>query len=112
MSWLNYKNVSFVFLLNLFLKTYYLLQNQEVAGYTHKCTLSNSWLYSERCIELVKSYAQQFPDLFDNLSQSVGRDVFFESDLFPNDIGYVIFLSLISSTASDCLFVINSKVTV
>ncbi|CAB3243400.1 unnamed protein product [Arctia plantaginis] len=62
-------------------------KNQEVAGYTRKCQITNSWLYSERCIELVRSYAQKFPDLFDNLAQSLGRDVFFESDLFPREIG-------------------------
>ncbi|KAG6439432.1 hypothetical protein O3G_MSEX000768, partial [Manduca sexta] len=61
--------------------------NQEVAGYTRRCQVTNSWLYSARCIELVKSYAKQFPELFDSLVYSFGNDVFFEGDLWPGKVG-------------------------
>ncbi|KAL0891892.1 hypothetical protein ABMA27_015146 [Loxostege sticticalis] len=62
-------------------------KNQEVSGYTRRCKVSNSWLYSERCIELVKSYARKYPELFDKLAQNLNNDIFFESDLWPNEIG-------------------------
>ncbi|KAG6460815.1 hypothetical protein O3G_MSEX012236 [Manduca sexta] len=62
-------------------------KNQEVAGYTRRCQVTNSWLYSARCIELVKSYAKQFPELFDSLVYSFGNDVFFEGDLWPGKVG-------------------------
>ncbi|XP_047526859.1 5'-3' exoribonuclease 1 isoform X3 [Vanessa atalanta] len=62
-------------------------KNQEVSGYTRRCKLSNSWLYSERCVSLVKNYAQQFPDLFDKLAYSPSCDVYFESDLWPQEVG-------------------------
>ncbi|CAH0626780.1 unnamed protein product [Chrysodeixis includens] len=62
-------------------------KNQEVSGYTRRCKVSNSWLYSERCTELVQSYAENFPELFDSLASSNNKDVYFESDLFPNEMG-------------------------
>ncbi|KAJ8731787.1 hypothetical protein PYW08_014517 [Mythimna loreyi] len=61
-------------------------KNLEVAGYTRRCKVTNAWLYSERCIELVKAYELQYPELFDSLS-AYSKDIYFESDLFPNDIG-------------------------
>uniref|UniRef100_A0A2A4JDB6 5'-3' exoribonuclease 1 n=1 Tax=Heliothis virescens TaxID=7102 RepID=A0A2A4JDB6_HELVI len=62
-------------------------KNLEVSGYTRRCKVTNAWLYSERCIELVKSYERQFPDLFDSLASTLNRDVYFESDLFPGVVG-------------------------
>ncbi|XP_028162339.1 5'-3' exoribonuclease 1 [Ostrinia furnacalis] len=62
-------------------------KNQEVSGYTRRCKVSNTWLYSDRCIALVKSYAMQYPDLFDTLARNLGCDIFFESDLWPNEMG-------------------------
>ncbi|XP_061709907.1 5'-3' exoribonuclease 1 isoform X1 [Cydia pomonella] len=62
-------------------------KNQEVSGYTRRCPVSNTWLYSQRCIELVKSYEQQFPELFDKLAESMYNDIFFESDIWPNEVG-------------------------
>ncbi|CAH2229155.1 jg20768 [Pararge aegeria aegeria] len=62
-------------------------KNQEVSGYTRRCKLTNAWLYSERCIELVKAYVRQFSDLFDKLIYSMNNDIFFESDLWPDEIG-------------------------
>ncbi|CAH2107035.1 unnamed protein product [Euphydryas editha] len=65
-------------------------KNQEVSGYTRRCKLSGSWLYSERCVQLVRSYARHFPDLFDRLGASSGSpacDVYFESDIWPQEVG-------------------------
>lgn len=62
-------------------------KNQEVSGYTRRCKMTNSWLYSERCIQLVKAYSHQYPDLFDTLAQNLNNDIFFESDLWPNEVG-------------------------
>ncbi|KAJ8732983.1 hypothetical protein PYW07_015582 [Mythimna separata] len=71
---------------NLGLNLKFNKKNLEVAGYTRRCKVTNSWLYSERCIELVKAYELQYPELFDSMS-AFNKDIYFESDLFPNDIG-------------------------
>ncbi|XP_045764517.1 5'-3' exoribonuclease 1 isoform X1 [Maniola jurtina] len=73
--------------LNIGLNLKFNKKNQEVSGYTRRCKLTNAWLYSERCIELVKAYARQFPDLFDKLVYSMNNDIFFESDLWPDEMG-------------------------
>ncbi|XP_047520922.1 5'-3' exoribonuclease 1 isoform X3 [Pieris napi] len=62
-------------------------KNQEVSGYTRRCKVTNSWTYSERCVELVKSYAREYPELFDKLAYTMNRDVFFEGDLWPDAVG-------------------------
>ncbi|CAH0700170.1 unnamed protein product [Spodoptera exigua] len=63
-------------------------KNLEVAGYTRRCKVTNAWLYSERCIELVQAYEKQFPEVFDCLgSGQHSRDVYFESDIYPQDLG-------------------------
>ncbi|VVD04059.1 unnamed protein product [Leptidea sinapis] len=62
-------------------------KNEEVAGYTRRCGTTNTWLYTERCVQLVTSYAQHFPELFDKLAYSLNRDVFYEGDLWPEDMG-------------------------
>ncbi|XP_053603077.1 5'-3' exoribonuclease 1 isoform X2 [Plodia interpunctella] len=62
-------------------------KNQEVSGYTRRCKTTNAWLYSDRCIELVKGYCREFPDLVNTLATSMGNDIFFEGDLFPGHVG-------------------------
>ncbi|KAJ2946889.1 hypothetical protein O0L34_g16222 [Tuta absoluta] len=62
-------------------------KNQEVSGYTRRCKVTNTWQYSARCIEVVKAYAKQFPELFDKLHHALNNDVFFESDLWPDHVG-------------------------
>ncbi|XP_050557278.1 5'-3' exoribonuclease 1 isoform X1 [Spodoptera frugiperda] len=63
-------------------------KNLEVAGYTRRCKVTNSWLYSERCIKLVQEYETLFPEVFDCLgSGKQSKDVYFESDIFPQDMG-------------------------
>ncbi|XP_060800903.1 5'-3' exoribonuclease 1 [Amyelois transitella] len=62
-------------------------KNQEVSGYTRRCKTTNAWLYSDRCIELVKGYCKEFPELINTLASSMGNDVFFEGDLWPGQVG-------------------------
>ncbi|KAK7867257.1 hypothetical protein R5R35_000245 [Gryllus longicercus] len=57
-------------------------KNEEIPGYTKKD--NGMWLYSLKAVELVASYMQQFPELFDYLSANTGNDVFNEADVFPN----------------------------
>ncbi|CAH0728977.1 unnamed protein product, partial [Brenthis ino] len=73
--------------LNIGLNLKFNKKNQEVSGYTRRCKLTNAWLYSQRCIDLVRAYERQFPDLFDKLAYSSNNDVYFESDLWPQDVG-------------------------
>ncbi|XP_049866314.1 5'-3' exoribonuclease 1 isoform X2 [Pectinophora gossypiella] len=73
--------------LNVGLNLKFNKKNQEVSGYTRRCKVSNSWLYSERCINVVREYAGKFPELFDKLVRQAGNDVFFEGDLWPGEIG-------------------------
>ncbi|XP_075970890.1 5'-3' exoribonuclease pacman isoform X2 [Anticarsia gemmatalis] len=73
--------------LNIGLNLKFNKKNQEVSGFTRRCRVSNAWSYSSRCIALVRAYAAKFPELFDNLAHELYRDVFFESDLFPDEMG-------------------------
>ncbi|XP_045446077.1 5'-3' exoribonuclease 1 [Melitaea cinxia] len=62
-------------------------KNQEITGYTRRCKITNSWLYSDRCVQLVRDYARNFPDFFDKLGSSPNQDVYFESDIWPDEVG-------------------------
>ncbi|XP_068630377.1 5'-3' exoribonuclease 1 [Battus philenor] len=73
--------------LNIGLNLKFNKKNQEISGYTRRCTVSNSWLYSERCIQLVKSYAQQFPEVFDKLPHHFDKNIIFEEELWPEEVG-------------------------
>ncbi|GLG99705.1 5'-3' exoribonuclease 1 [Gryllus bimaculatus] len=53
-------------------------KNEEIPGYTKKD--NGMWLYSLKAVDLVASYMQQFPELFDYLSANTGNDVFNEAD--------------------------------
>lgn len=59
-------------------------QNEEVQGYTKK--VGNNWLFSRRCMELIDSYLCKFPMIIQLMSNQNGRDVYFESDLFPDGV--------------------------
>ncbi|KAL5276060.1 XRN1.2 family protein [Megaselia abdita] len=59
-------------------------QNEEVQGYTKKA--GNNWLFSRRCMELIDEYLSKFPMITQLLSNQNGRDVYFESDLFPTGV--------------------------
>nr|CAD7397262.1 unnamed protein product [Timema poppensis] len=60
-------------------------KNEEIPGYTKK--ENTTWLYSKKAVKLVKDYINQFPELFDYLSQNknIGNDMFFEIHIFPNE---------------------------
>ncbi|XP_041976065.1 5'-3' exoribonuclease 1 isoform X2 [Aricia agestis] len=62
-------------------------KNQEVCGYTRRCNVTGAWLYSSRCVSLLQAYARAHPTLFDRLASSCGNDVFFESDIWPGQVG-------------------------
>lgn len=59
-------------------------QNEEVQGYTKK--VGNNWLFSRRCMELIDQYLSKFPMITHLLGNQNGRDVYFESDLFPDGV--------------------------
>lgn len=67
--------------INIGLNLKHLKQNEEVPGYTKSA--NNQWLYSQNAINLVHSYYQKFPKLFELMnSQSNGMNSFiFESEL-------------------------------
>ncbi|XP_072940485.1 5'-3' exoribonuclease 1 [Epargyreus clarus] len=73
--------------INLGLNLKFNKKNQEVSGYSRRCPVSGAWQYSARCVALVRNYAETFPELFDRLAHTMGRDVFFESDLWPGQLG-------------------------
>ncbi|XP_017777725.1 PREDICTED: 5'-3' exoribonuclease 1 [Nicrophorus vespilloides] len=57
-------------------------KNEEVPGYTKK---ENTWLYSNKAVDLVREYTQKYPKLFKFLAGHPNDDVYFEADLFPED---------------------------
>ncbi|CAH1644535.1 unnamed protein product [Spodoptera littoralis] len=72
--------------LNLGLNLKFNKKNLEVAGYTRRCKVTNTWLYSERCIELVLAYEKKYPEIFDVISSGKqSKDTYFESDFYPQD---------------------------
>jgi archaellum biogenesis protein FlaJ (TadC family) len=40
------------------------------------------WQYSNKAVDLVRKYMQEFPELFEYLAKHTGNDVFYESDIF------------------------------
>lgn len=64
-------------------------RNEEIPGYTKKN--HETWLYSSRAVQLVKEYMEHCPELFDFLakasSRGGGADVYFESEIFPDNLG-------------------------
>jgi hypothetical protein len=55
----------------------------QIPGYTRKEGIV--WQYSNKAIDLVRNYMQEFPELFDYLAKHTGNDVFYESDVFPTE---------------------------
>ena len=58
-----------------------LFQNEEVPGYTK--SVNNQWLYSQEAINLVHTYAEKFPILFQlmNKQNNAHTDPLFEEEL-------------------------------
>ena len=58
-------------------------KNEEVPGFTKKDS-NGMWLYSIKAIDLLRSYMQKFPELFERLEQNLlSSDMFLREDLFP-----------------------------
>ncbi|KAJ9598748.1 hypothetical protein L9F63_026718, partial [Diploptera punctata] len=66
-------------------------ERRVIPGYTRKD--GSVWQYSNKAVELVCSYMQKFPQLFDYLAKHTGYDVFYESDVFPSTTGCVTEIS-------------------
>ncbi|KAL4710436.1 hypothetical protein ACJJTC_008838 [Scirpophaga incertulas] len=73
--------------LNVGLNLKFNKKNLEVSGYTRRCQTTLTWLYSERCIKLIRTYYEKYPDVIEALSKNMQRDIFFESDLWPKELG-------------------------
>ncbi|XP_021920765.1 5'-3' exoribonuclease 1 isoform X2 [Zootermopsis nevadensis] len=70
-------------------------RNEEIPGYTRK--LGAVWQYSNKAVDLVQKYMEQFPVLFEHLAKHTGNDVFYESDvLSPVNEGGVSCLTAIT----------------
>lgn len=69
---------------NIALQLRFVKQNEEVQGYTKK--QGNNWLFSRRCMELIDEYLCRFPMIPQLLGNQNGRDVYFESDMFPQGV--------------------------
>ncbi|XP_037926707.1 5'-3' exoribonuclease 1 isoform X1 [Hermetia illucens] len=58
--------------------------DQQVAGYVRK--QGTTWQYSLKTMDLIISYYEVFPEVFNLLASNTGgRDEFFETNLFPPD---------------------------
>ncbi|XP_071451218.1 5'-3' exoribonuclease 1 [Hetaerina americana] len=57
-------------------------RNEEVPGFTKKDN-NNTWLYSDKSIELLSEYIKTFPDLFSYLSEHTETNEFQEAVIFP-----------------------------
>ncbi|XP_074029903.1 5'-3' exoribonuclease pacman isoform X2 [Leptinotarsa decemlineata] len=58
-------------------------KNKEIPGYTKK--IGNTWYYTEKSGELVKSYANQFPEVFFHLSNNPSFDNINVEKIFGDD---------------------------
>lgn len=58
-------------------------KNEEIPGYTKK--VGNTWYYSDRVINVMKSYMDKFPVVFGFLSANSNRDEYYYNELFPGD---------------------------
>lgn len=63
-------------------------KNEEIPGYTKK--IEGQWLYSQKSINLVRDYMKHCPELFSYITAHLGNDIFYESELFPTEIGFVV----------------------
>ena len=59
--------------------------NEELHGYTKHAR--NTWLYSQQAIDLVNSYCENFPRLFELMTVTDASDFIFESQLTDTNNG-------------------------
>lgn len=57
-------------------------KNREVPGYTRR--LGNVWYYTEKAVDLVRTYLNRFPEVFLFLSKDIRNDDICDQDVFPD----------------------------
>lgn len=57
--------------------------NEEVPGWSKK--METNWFYSNKTMEIIRRYLEEFPDLFDYLSQHTGPDDLIDEQVFGSD---------------------------
>ncbi|XP_046395916.1 5'-3' exoribonuclease 1 [Ischnura elegans] len=60
-------------------------RNEEVPGFTKKDS-NGTWLYSDKCVQLLTNYIVAFPELFSYLSEHTDTNDFHEAAIFPEGI--------------------------
>ncbi|XP_029735397.1 5'-3' exoribonuclease 1 [Aedes albopictus] len=66
--------------MNIGLQLRMVTQDIETVGYTRK--VHKSWMFSEKAIELIKSYHEKVPNLFERLEHFGKGDILFEDEVF------------------------------
>ncbi|XP_055638720.1 5'-3' exoribonuclease 1 [Toxorhynchites rutilus septentrionalis] len=66
--------------MNIGLQLRLVSQDEETVGYTKK--VNKYWMFSEKTIDLITRYHEQFPFLFERLESCAKGDVLFEDEIF------------------------------
>lgn len=66
--------------MNIGLQLRMVTQDVETVGYTRK--VHKSWMFSEKAVELIKSYHEKVPNLFERLEHFGKGDILFEDEVF------------------------------
>lgn len=72
---------------NLGLNLRFNSRQEEVPGFSKK--VDDVWLFSNQVLGIMEEFLQKFPEVIQNLSANVNKDVFDVEDIFPADTGYV-----------------------
>ena len=59
-----------------------ILKYVQLPGYTRR-TENNQWLYSNNTIELLREYAEAFPEVIKYLTKNSDKDLIYKNDIFP-----------------------------
>ena len=77
---------------NIGLNLKFTKSNEEVMGFTRRVSSDRhtpygggTWLYSEKCIAVVREYMETFPEMFERLSHNISGDKFPAEMLFGQD---------------------------
>ena len=77
---------------NIGLNLKFTKSNEEVMGFTKRVSNDRhtpygggSWLYSEKCIAVVREYMDRYPEMFTRLSQNISGDRFSAERLFGEE---------------------------
>lgn len=66
--------------MNIGLQLRMVTQDIETVGYTRK--VHKTWMFSEKAVELIKSYHEKMPNLFERLEHFGKGDILFEDEIF------------------------------